>query len=175
MQRMSPRVAASIAVLAVLVGAWLALPRGPAATPRAPVRARDAGADADAATLGSNSQFSARLQRALRSAPPRPAPRRNPFVFASQTALPPGGTRDLPIYTPPVAVAPAPPVMTLAGVATTDTPDGPVRTAVISTRGQVLLVKAGDALPLGLSVVRVDDDRVVLADAAGVETTLRLK
>ena len=122
------------------------------------------------------SAFTERLKRTLANAPAAPSPRRNPFQFgtAEPTTAPPP-TDAAPVAPPPPAPIVTPPAFTLAGVATSDTPDGPEHTAVVSGARGVWLVKAGDDLPTGLRVVRVGDDHVVLADAAGTETILRLK
>lgn len=123
----------------------------------------------------SQSAFTERLKRGLANAPGAPSPRRNPFLFASREPAPPPVNNDVPpVEIPPVVAATAP-AFVLAGIGTSDTPDGPVRTAVISGAKSVWLVKAGEELPNGYRVVIVGEDHVVLADTAGAETILRLK
>ncbi len=53
--------------------------------------------------------------------------------------------------------------------------DVEVFTAIVNDNGSLVFVKAGDALSNGYTVVRVEETTVVIADAAGVEQTLRLK
>jgi hypothetical protein len=123
------------------------------------------------------SQFSERLQRSLSAAPAAPRPHRNPFEYGAGRGRPsaPAESEAPPPAPPPNVAPPAPPPMTLAGIGTSETPDGPVRTAVLSATGRVLLVQAGDELPSGLRVVRVEEDHVVLVDASGAEMKLYLK
>jgi hypothetical protein len=89
------------------------------------------------------------------------------------TAQAPAPSLILPSPAPPPA--PAAPALTLIGVAQ-DVADGaPVRTAIISTPGQLFLVKEGEevtAAGLRYRVVRISGDAVELS--AADETTLRL-
>lgn len=167
---MSLRVGGWLGALALIFGWWLATAGGgPAARQRPPHVSEPA-----PTVVRNHSQFTDRLRRGLRAAQAKPVTRRNPFLFAAERT-PPRAEPAPPSYVPPVAVEPPAPSMTLAGIGTSTTPEGIVRTAVISSRGQVWLVKPGDEVPGGLRVVSVGEDHVVLADAAGVETTLRLK
>ncbi len=113
----------------------------------------------------------------------RPAPSRNPFTFRSETRLG-GDARSLRGVAPDPEVAetaaPEPDTRTaaadvsirwrLSGVAASD--DGDV-VAVIAGGGDVYLMRAGDVLPSGDSVVEVGLDHVVVRTAAGL-VTLRL-
>lgn len=167
---MSLRVGGWLGALALVSGWWLASLGGPQI---ARERANDR-SDRPATAVHDASAFTERLRRGLSSAPGAPSPRRNPFLFGTREPAPPA-ERPLPVDLPPPVVQPQSPAITLAGIATTDTPDGPVRTAVVSGAHGVALVKAGDVLPTGLVVVRVGEDHIVVADAAGTETILRLK
>jgi hypothetical protein len=116
-----------------------------------------------------------RLRVRLQEAPKAPMPRRNPFVFGAPTpAAPPAAAppADGPLASPTM---PSGPDFELAGIATSDTSDGLVRTAVISAQGDVLLVKAGDTLPGGFTVGRVDEAAIVVVDDRGRELVLHLK
>lgn len=170
------RLALSCGALALVAGWWLALAGPP---PSGAGGAGDAAAVRPAAMAlagGGESPFSARLRRERAQLPPAPAVRRNPFLFAGGAAPATAAAVSMPAASsvPPPLPPSGPPPMTLAGVAVTETDAGTVRTAVVSVDGQVLLVRPGDALPDGRRVVRVEDDHLVLADAAGTETILRL-
>lgn len=171
MHGMNVRTGALLVTLALTIGWWLAPDGSPAGTRP---RVRPA-ADALDAVVSGPSQFTARLRASLSRAPGAPATRRNPFEFATARASPAPSTPPPSPYLPPVTLEPPAPAMTLAGIGTSTTPDGVVRTAVISARGEVWLVKAGDELPTGLRVVSVEEAHVILTDAAGTQTTLRLK
>ncbi len=112
-------------------------------------------------------RMAAWLERAPR---PRPVVR-NPFTLAprrradipggSGTVVPDGWARG------PAAAAPAVPLrVSLAGIATEAAPSGPLRTAILSVDGQVLLAQVGDEVPGPYQVQRVDDDAVELFDPA---------
>jgi hypothetical protein len=87
--------------------------------------------------------YSEQLKLRLERLPAAPVPRRNPFVFGSRervaTTSPRAAGRDEPeaaVVLPPEPVAPAGPIFALSGMAIRETPDGPVRTAVLSD-GQI--------------------------------------
>ena len=63
----------------------------------------------------------------------------------------------------------------LTGIATHRVDGADVFTGILNDNGSLVLVKAGDKLSNGYTVVRVEETAVVIADAAGVERTLRLK
>ena len=62
------------------------------------------------------------------------------------------------------------PVLRLSGIAS----DGAKRTAIISSEGQVYLVKEGDAVAGRYHVVSVDSDAATLRDDSGAEVTIEL-
>lgn len=107
----------------------------------------------------------ARLHDRLRpDATPR-QPGRNLFAFraAPQPVAPQPSVA--PALSEPVApVRPPQPPMQLAGIAQDDGPDGAVRTAIVSSGGQVFLVKPGDAVTTRYRVARVGEDVVELTD-----------
>ena len=119
-------------------------------------------------------RMAAWLERAPR---PRPVVR-NPFTLAprrradapagSGTVVPEGWARG------PSAAARAVPLrVSLAGIATDDTPSGPRRTAVLSVDGEVMLAEVGDEVPGPYQVQRIDDDAVELFDP-GRQASFRL-
>jgi hypothetical protein len=125
--------------------------------------------------------FTEQLHWRLKQAPVAPVPRRNPFTFGSQprVASPVGGvTADLSSAAPDAAidVAPVPtgPIFSLAGIGASASENGPQFTGVLSDGTTVHLVKAGEDVG-GYKVVAVTEDSVTLADAQGVQTTLRLR
>ena len=108
----------------------------------------------------------ARLHERLRpSATPR-QPGRDLFSFVS-----PAPARPAPVQTPngraaieaPI-VRPAPPALKLSGIAEDATPDGLVRTAILSGFGQLFLAKEGDNVAERYRVVQISSDVVELTD-----------
>jgi hypothetical protein len=107
------------------------------------------------------------------------------------TAMPPQAGRDLFAFvasrprpvelvkTPAAALTEAPirrptlPAMRLSGIAEDATPDGVVRTAIISGFGQLFLAKEGEPVTDRYRVVKISSDVVELTDLAD-STTLRL-
>lgn len=96
------------------------------------------------------------LFRFTTRAPRRPAAA--PVVAAAEVAA----------VVPPQPVRPA---LTLIGVAEDVTPDGVVRTAIVSGLGDVFLVKAGDTIRLQYRVEQVSADAVQVVDTATAATT----
>ncbi len=162
---------------AALLAAWLSsaagttpggLPPPPPGGASAPLGSQAAPSALDHVDLD---REVARMAAWLERAPgPRPVVR-NPFTLAprrradapggSGTVVPQGWTRG------PAAAAPAVPLrVSLAGIATEAAPSGPLRTAILSVGGQVMLAQAGDEVPGPYQVQRVDDDAVELFDPA---------
>ena len=116
----------------------------------------------------------ARLHERLRpNATPR-RPGRDLFSFVSP---PP---RPAPVQVPkaapveaPIIARPAPPALKLSGIAEDATPDGLVRTAILSGFGQLFVVKEGETVTERYRVVRISADVVELTDVAE-GSTLRL-
>ena len=108
----------------------------------------------------------ARLHDRLRpDAAPR-VPGRNLFQFSAPRARAEAPPPRPAITEAPVA-APAPPPLTLDGIAEDPGPNGPVRTAIISGFGQVFLAKEGDTVTLRYRVQRISGDVVELTDLTG--------
>ena len=117
-------------------------------------------------------QQSRRLRERLSSPPSVPQPRRNPFAFHVE-ARPVEAVRRVPrIASPPAPIEPQEPSLTLIGVAEQHRPQGLVRTAMIATAGDELIIAAiGDGLLQRYRVTAVSVDAVELVD----ETTGRTR
>ena len=73
------------------------------------------------------------------------------------------------------APAPPPPSLSLIGVAEDVTPDGVVRTAIVSGLGDVFLVKVGDTIRDRYRVGPVSGDATQIIDlTTGTSTTIAL-
>lgn len=126
--------------------------------------------------------FAEQLHWRLQQAPVAPVPRRNPFTFGGKTRSSAGvagqpAAAAVPAGAAPVLeVAPVPsgPIFSLAGIGSTSSADGVLLTAVLSDGNTVHLVNAGQTIA-GYKIVTVTEDSVTLADAAGQQTTLRLR
>ena len=163
--------------LATLTATWLAsyAPTGRRAAPRAAVPSVAATETAAAEIQREADRLHARLAQvgAYRD------PRRNPFRFhharpAQHTPAPePAITvEDLPNQDP------APPTIriTLAGIAEDKVGEEQVRTAIISTPGDVLLVKVGDRIGDQFTVAAIAADAVELVRLdTGATVRLALK
>lgn len=106
---------------------------------------------------------------------PTAAPTRTRDLFRFTTRAP-----RRPVIAPVVAVAdaeavvplqPVRPALTLIGVAEDVTPDGVVRTAIVSGLGDVFLVKTGDSIRLQYRVEQVSADAVQVVDTVTAATT----
>lgn len=91
-------------------------------------------------------------------------PSRNLFRFraaAVRPLLPVATESSPPIVTPPLTEQL---VLKLAGIAEDAGPDGPVRTAIISTNAQLFLVKEGESVTSAYRVATISAGRVDLTD-----------
>ena len=105
-----------------------------------------------------------------------PEPGRNPFMYGSRHAAPPAARREAAVEPAVPMAPPEPPAprVKLSGIAMSEVDGAKVFTAIVIENGAMVLAKAGDRLPSGGVVVRVDELSVTLADAAGITQTLRL-
>jgi hypothetical protein len=89
------------------------------------------------------------------------APSRNVAVHTASRAV------DAPQVLSPATAAPVSPQppLKLIGIAEDATPDGPVRTAIISGPGQLFLVREGDRVTARYLVTQISPDVVELTDA----------
>jgi hypothetical protein len=110
--------------------------------------------------------------RDRREAPALRPSTRNPFRFNSPRPAPqPNRERAVEAAVEPAAPAvPAPPLLTLSGVAQT----AGKRTAIIIGNGQIYLVGEGDSVAGLYTVAKVDPEAVLLRDASGAEQRLIL-
>jgi hypothetical protein len=162
------RTQAGLVVLAVLLAvAWLAVGRDarlPSPSGGAP---RATGAAAGRTRGGDALADLPEAVRALRAAPrpDRPA-RRNPFSF--QEAPPaPAAPPDRAVAAAASAPVPARPDLTLSGIAEEAGRDRPVRTAVLSAQGQLVLAREGDRVLARFLVLRIAADAVQVQDGDG--------
>ena len=123
------------------------------------------------------------LRLRLEQKPPSPRSERNPFSFGARRPVPALGRSGSPAA-PPASIEPPPePVepprpgaeFRLAGMASTEGPDGNVWTAMVHDGQGLLYVQRGDALPGGFEVVDLQETSITLRDSAGGERTLRLR
>jgi hypothetical protein len=161
-----------IVVAGGALAAWLAA----AATSRGPdigepLILKSPAIDASGALLASEI---ARLHERLRPTAMPPQAGRDLFSFVASrprpvelVKMPAAALTEAPIRRPTL------PAMRLSGIAEDATPDGVVRTAIISGFGQLFLAKEGDPVTDRYRVVRISSDVVELTDLAD-STTLRL-
>lgn len=123
--------------------------------------------------------FKETLQKKLTNQPRSPQPKRNPFVFqpapSSRPAPAARGNTDAAAEPLEPVAAPRGPVFSLSGIAADEQDGTMVFTAIVSDGRQIHLLKVGDTLPGGLTVVRVTESTVILADETGGERTLSLR
>ena len=148
-----------------VIGTYLlSTPMAPEPSPAVPRRVVAAQAQA----AGDIQELAVRLQAGVRAEVAFREPERNPFRFSSR-ADPPKTTPELEPAAPAAAAVPAPPalpVLSLIGVAADDV-DGVIqRTAIISTGQSVLLVREGDAVGAGYTVLKVEEGAVDLTSTA---------
>jgi hypothetical protein len=151
---------------------WLAWAATPAPRPYAPRRA--------AAPPGSQSgaDLAREIQRLHERLAPVAAPSLRRDVFAFPDASPPAArsARAADAAPPAAAAVPRAPDLTLAGMAEDPGPDGPVRTAIISSDRGVSLVKEGDMVASRYRVERLSADAADLRDLdTGAEVHLALR
>jgi hypothetical protein len=150
--------AAKVAAVVGALAAWLAAAatsgrRTPPPTPITKPRT-------DGAALASEI---ARLHERLRPVSSPRQPSRNLFSYSAPKAPPPLAPA------PSAALSEAAPVralpaLKLSGIGEDETPDGPVRTAIISGLGQLFLVKEGENVSERYRVLKISSDVVELAD-----------
>jgi hypothetical protein len=154
-------------VCAAVGGAWLASAAGVTRSPRiSPERPRS-GEDIRLDALAADVQAQAgRLRERLSNAPSPSAAQRNPFSFGMRPR--PKAREALATAAPPVPPPPPEilePSLTLIGIAETRTPDGVVRSAMITGgREDLMMVTAGQRLLSRYDVIAVGADAVELKD-----------
>ena len=123
-----------------------------------------------AAIDASGAQLAAEIARLHDHLHPTVAPQepaRNLFEFGAARAPQIAAAAPTPVVEPPKPVAPEPPPLTLIGVAEDPGAAGgtPVRTAIISGRGQLFLVKEGEVVASRYRVTSIGADAVDLTEA----------
>jgi hypothetical protein len=115
-----------------------------------------------------------RLHERLRPSARPPQSSRDLFSFVSSKARP-----AEPVRIPQAALTEAPvrqpaaPAIRLSGIAEDATPEGVVRTAILSASGQLFLAKEGESVTERYRVAKISSDVVELTDLAE-RITLRL-
>jgi hypothetical protein len=169
---MRPRTVALVATMSLALG-WLASsmvsPAAPAAQPGASRGPRPIGVTEPPAP------YTEQLRKKLEAKPRSPSPQRNLFVFGGRRAPAPRRVDPDPPPAPFVPRAPAVPTFSLTGVASSVVDGQTVHTAIIKSDGGLQFVKAGDQLPGGYKVTRVEEGYALIMNAAGVEQTIRLR
>lgn len=160
----------------MLLLAWLAYAGGAA---RNPADAQERSAPVE--TSGTESLASeiqsqtTRLKTRMAAAPTPQEPYRNPFIFGARESATPRVRPEAVVTPPPAPTTPPEPAIELIGVTTNQSPNGPVRTAVISAlSGELFLAKEGETIATRYRVGPVSADAVELIDLAVPGTTRRL-
>lgn len=163
---MTPKRVALYLVGGSVLAAWLAAAAG-IETPAEPIPVHPRVSSSATESLAEEVQAQAvRLRERLAGAPAPRQPARNPFSFAPKAVPPVRPTRPVPTTMPSTAPAVVPePVLNLIGLAEDQAPGGPIRTAIISgDRGELFMVKAGDAIGARYKVTAIGADAVELSD-----------
>jgi type IV pilus biogenesis protein PilP len=161
-----------------VIATWLAVApnRGATGTPQAPTPQQSA--SVQQTVVEDLSEQADRLRARTQTAQLRQSTR-NPFRFtppsAARNGQPSHGIAAPAPALPPLPLAPPPPSLTLSGVAETKTADGVERTAVITSNGQLYLVRVGDTVGGQYTVVSIDPEAVVLRQPSGEELRLALR
>ncbi len=95
-------------------------------------------------------------------------------MFGGRESRPNDQIREAAPEVPLAPPRPVTPAYKLSGIGFTETPQGVVRTAVVSDGASVHLLKTGDAIGV-YAVADVTDSSVVLTDVAGGRFVIRLR
>jgi hypothetical protein len=165
--------------LAIVLGvgamaAWLAGAATSNRTFQNPIVPRPAPIDAQGDKLATEIS---RLHERLRPTAAPHAPGRNLFAFhTARPQAPPVAPKAALTESPLAGLIPPEPVMKLAGIAEDPGADGPIRQAIISTAGQLFIVKEGESVTGRYRVARIAPDVVELTDlVTNVPRRLALK
>jgi len=160
------RTLAEFALLAaLLVAAWLIAVGGGRLAPSRPGPPPSRGVGREEPVGAGLPERAEALRTYLASPPPRPPVRRNPFGFGQASPAAAGSAAA----DAGAALSASRPEMALAGIAE-DTGNGhPVRTAVISTPGELVFAREGDRVLSRFLVLRIAADAVQLKDDKGGE------
>jgi hypothetical protein len=121
----------------------------------------------------------ARLRERLRPTVPPQAPARNLFEFSGPPSRPRAASvarAETPAEVEVPVSESAPPPLTLVGIAEEAGPDGAVRTAIISARGQLIFAKRGEPVTDRYRIANVSGEAAELIDLTDHSTlTIVLK
>jgi hypothetical protein len=161
---MTPARAAAYLGCATVLGAWLASAAGIGEQSRDPSSEPQPVQITGTETLAEDVQAQAiRLRDHLATAPTPQRPSRNPFAFAPRPQTERAAASR--VAAPPEPLVFPEPLLQLVGVAADQTPEGAVRTAIITAEGgEMLMVKAGDAIGARYKVESIGADTVELTD-----------
>ena len=156
-----------------LVATWFAVTPSDTTAPKAGATIVDRARPGGALLADDLAAEEAKLRRHDGNLPPRPSTR-NPFRFSAKqpaaTSSHPGQAAEALAPTEPAQ--PAQPSLSLSGIAERKTPQGLVRTAIISGEGQLYLVTEGEMVAGRYRVMTVDSDAVTLGDERGANIRL---
>ena len=177
---MNPSRAAAWIFVAAVLGAWLASAAG---VSRSSQRARAVEPPVNSHpvdNLAADVQAQAiKLRARMETAPAPQAPVRNPFAFSPRVDPRPRQAQPVraQAFVPPAPVAPPEPVLHLIGVAEKRVGESLVRTAMISTEAdELIMVTAGQRILGAYDVVAVGLDAVELRDiVSGATRRLALR
>ena len=171
---MAPKPVALGAAACLMIG-WLAASL--LSPPVAQLQTRQAARAARGEVKPPPVAFTETLRLKLQRNDAAPMLRRNPFVFGGRAPanapVIPQADVNRPAEPPPAPAIVAPPYA-LSGIGSSATPEGDVRTAVLSDGRTVYLVKAGETFN-GYTVAAVELDAVTLVDASGARFEIRLR
>jgi hypothetical protein len=163
---MTPKKVAVYLGAGTVLAAWLATAANVDQTPEPPIvpaPVQTSGTE----TLAEEVQAQAgRLRDRLAAAPAPQQPARNPFAFAQKPVRAARSAAAAPSSAPaPLQPIVTEPVLALIGLAEDESPEGPVRTAIISTgTGELFFVKAGELIGARYRVQRIGADALELID-----------
>ena len=156
-----------LALVVVALSAWLATqPGGHRAPAPQPAAAADGAASPLDPMVREVQSQAGRLRAYLADVPPLARPGRNPFQFRQRAADAWVRKSTPALSTASAVLAPSRPIATLSGLAEDVSPGGVVRTAVITTAGQLHLVKEGETFAQRFRVERIGADTVQVTDLA---------
>ena len=160
---MTPTRVVAYLATGVLALAWLSSAAGVGEQAVAPQVTPQPVQTAGTETLASDVQAqAARLRERLSTAPAPQSPHRNPFAFAPRPE--PRAARPAADDAPAPMVLPDPPLV-LVGIAEDTTPEGKVRTAILTADGgELFIVTVGQPIGARYTVKAIGTDAVELTD-----------
>ncbi|HEX7484759.1 MAG TPA: hypothetical protein VF332_01300 [Vicinamibacterales bacterium] len=165
-----------VLLVALLIAAWLVVGTGGRMPSSSTGQGRAHVAIRDEPVGQGLSERRAALRAYLTTPQPRASVRRDPFSFRESSQSAGRGARVSAAAIAAPDTGEPRPEMVLSGIAEETSNGHPVRTAVISARGQLVFAREGDRVLSRFLVVRIAADAVQLKDGEGGEVfTLALK